>query len=67
MYLTIIMPLLYIITSIVALYYTYSLTSLYSSILYKIVYNYNFLTFNTYLKISISNFFREMPVKFLDF
>lgn len=67
MYLTIIMPLLYIITSIVALYYTYSLTSVYSSILYKIVYNYNFLTFNTYLKISISNFFREMPVKFLDF
>lgn len=67
MYLTIIMPLLYIITSIVALYYTYSLTSLYSSILYKIVYNYNFLTFKTYLKISISNFFREMPVKFLDF
>lgn len=67
MYLTIIMPLLYIITSIVALYYTYLLTSVYSSILYKIVYNYNFLTFNTYLKISISNFFREMPVKFLDF
>lgn len=67
MYLTIIMPLLYIITSIVALYYTYSLTSVYSSILYKIVYNYNFLTFNTYLKISISNFFREIPVKFLDF
>lgn len=67
MYLTIIMSLLYIITSIVALYYTYSLTSVYSSILYKIVYNYNFLTFNTYLKISISNFFKEMPVKFLDF